>query len=327
MEGFRMTTTRRDTGVTGLKCLHCSAPSTNGTVLCKKCLTTVEHALANVGAYHADLLGLGAEVVRIRSRGGVSDPTGTAASRADARPPADAPDFAAAETKSMLVTWTRVLIDDRPQLAYPHDTVKSLTGFLARHLRTIATLEWADELARDSLTYEQRLRRIIERSKGRWYAGVCAAELEAARVHDSRSCICACHLGADRACDIEGGCGREYPTIPAVYCSRGLYAQPGSTYVKCPECGAQWRVSERRHILLEEARETLLPVSVIARAALTLLDDEPSLAKLDARLRQWVKRGELEDYGVRVILGQPRRVYRLGDVIDTLTRQASRTRA
>jgi hypothetical protein len=227
----------------------------------------------------------------------------------------------------MLVGWVRVLVDERPQLGYPSDTVKSLAGFLTANLRTIATLEWAGEMVRESLIFEHRLRRIIERSKGQWYAGICSNELEPERPHDAHSCLCTCHLGLDIGCDIEGGCGRELSTIEAVYCSRDLYAQPGATYVKCPSCRAQWRVAERRHILLEEARDTLLPVTVIARAALTLLDGEPSLARLDARLRKWIERGKLDDYGVRVIAGQPRRVYRMGDVIDTLTREASRTRA
>jgi len=319
-------TTTREYVMTGLKCMYCNADSTNGTVLCKRCRTTVRMALGNVASYHADLLSLGGETLRLsRSAGSISDPTGTAVAREDSLTrERDAPDQAAAATKTMLVGWARVLVDDRPQLELPDDTVKSLAAFVAHHLPTIATLEWAGEVARESVRFEKRLRRIIERSRGLWYAGVCSAELQPERPHDERSCVCECH-GSDLPCSIEAGCGREYDTIEAVYCDRDLYAQPGSTYVKCPACSSQWRVSERRHILIEAARDSLLPVPVIASAVVTLLDGEPSVRRLTERLNKWVQRGVIDDYGVRYVMGRPMRVYRLGDVLDTLAQAKSRT--
>jgi hypothetical protein len=311
--------------MTGLTCSHCGAPSTNGTVLCKRCVTTVQVALDNVASYHGDLLSIGRQTARVRRQSGaVSDPTGTAAS-GRAMPQPDDPDVAAADTRTMLVGWTRVLVEAHPRVYFPRDTVAAMSTLLHHHLGSIAIMDWAGEMVRDVLMIERRLRRIIERSKGRWYAGICSAELEAARPHDGSTCLCGCHLTPGAACTIEGGCTPELLLIPAVYCDRDLYAVPGSTYVTCPQCRVQWLLHERRHVMLEAARDTLLPVAIIATAVVSLLEGEPSVRRLTERLNKWVQRGTIDDYGVRYVLGRPTRVYRLGDVLDTLAQTKRKT--
>jgi hypothetical protein len=318
-------TTERNHTMTGLTCQHCSAPSTNGTVLCKRCVTTAQIALDNVASYHGDLLSIGRQTSRVRrQQGTISDPTGTAAAGRPTPHPDD-PDEAAADTRTMLVGWTRVLVDAHPRVYFPRDTVAAMTTLLHQHIGSIAIMEWAGEMVRDLLQVERRLRRIIERSKGRWYAGICSAELEAERPHSSATCLCDCHAGLDQACSVEGGCTPELLVIPAVFCDRDLYATPGSTYVTCPQCRTQWLLHERRHIMLEAARDTLLPVQIIASAVVSLIEGEPSTRRLTERLNKWVQRGTIDDYGVRYVLGRPVRVYRLGDVLDTLGQTRRRT--
>lgn len=300
----------------------CDAETANGLALCKRCRTTASVALENVATYHADLFSLGGQHdLEKRRATGVTDPTGTAASREDTeRDPAD---LAAAETKAQLVGWTIALQSDRPGLDTPRDTVLAISRFLAKHLASIATLEWAGEFLRELLVLERRLRTIVERGKGRWYAGICSAVLEPERPHDQSSCTCACHLGADD-CDVEGGsCGPEYAVIAAVLCQHDLYAIPGTSYVRCPICRTSHSVTARRSILLEEARETVLPLGTIAQVCVSLLDGEPSVERLYKRISKWTERGQLEDYGVRVLTGKPQRVYRLGDVLDTLIGEVS----
>jgi hypothetical protein len=271
-----------------MKCQHCSA-DTNGVVLCTRCRTTAEVSLGNLAAYHGDLFSLGGEVPRVRRRSGPSDPTGSAASEDRKDTPVEA---AAVETTAMLSGWVRILLDDRPQLSCPADSVASMAAFLRQHMRTVVVLEWAGELMREVLRFEHRLHRLVSAKQGSWYAGICGATT---------------------------GDG------PDDWCPQDLFVHPGDRFVRCYGCGAHWSVSERRRQVIEQAREALLPVAVIARAAVTLLDGEPSQQRLEARLRKWVERQELDDYGVRVLDGKPRRVYRLGDVIDRLTREARPT--
>lgn len=303
--------------MTSETCVHCTAPVSNGVVLCSTCRTTTTTALANIATYHGDLLSIGGPTTRGRRRpGAVSDPTGGAVVREDTeRDPAD---YAAAETRNLLATWTRALMDEHPgDFRYPADTVADMAAFLGRHVPSIATLGWVEEFVRQVLDLERRLRRIVERGKGRWYAGICSAQVEPERPHDGDSCGCACHQG--EACDVPGGCGPEVETIEAVHCDRDLYAVPGSSYVRCPRCGAQHPVAERRNVLLTEAHETKLPLSVIANVCVTLLDEEPSVGRLFARLRKWASNGSL----VWADNDGPTRLYRVGDVLELLTRHAA----
>lgn len=274
--------------MTGLTCLHCSA-DTDGVVLCKRCRNTLGVSLQHVASYHGDLFGLGSAArVRGRRRGEHNDPTGAAAGNVQTEPVVER---LAAETTSTLVTWTRVLLDDRPGMRTPGDTVAATSEFLRTNIGSIATLEWAGEITREILQLEQRLHRTVSQNQGHWYAGICAART-----------------------------GTEVDD----WCPQDLFVHPGQNYIRCTACGHNWSVAERRRQIIEQAREALLPVSVIARAAVSLLPGEPSVQRLEARLRQWVQRNQLEDYGVRVLVEgqQPRRVYRLGDVIDRLTRDA-----
>jgi hypothetical protein len=188
----------------------------------------------------------------------------------------------------------------------------------------IATLEWAAELLRDALAAERKLQRILDRADTGWYAGKCGAVLEDERVHDGTTCLCACHHGAE-VCDIEDGCGAEVTMIAQVVCERGLYASPGHGWIRCPECGTTHDAASRRDRMIAEARDELAPVSAIARIVVGLFDTEQSVERMSNRIDQWVSRKQLRDFGVRVLDGKPRRVYRLGDVFDLLDRNVQRT--
>jgi len=302
-----------------VNCLSCTA-TTNGVTLCNACCTTLKIALDNTAAYHGDLLSVGDHSVRVRTRrAGHADPVLTAIISERELPRDDDPDIAAADTKNQLVTWARVILDDNPDMDWPADTVHALVGFLIRNLKSIATADWADQILSESLTLERRLRRIVERGKGRWYAGICSTILRADRPHDGLSCACACHQSPGTPCDIEGGCGLEYETVDGEICERDLYAIPGYSYVRCPDCKTQHSVTARRKTLLSEARETLLPLSVIATVCVTLLEDEPSVERLNKRLKKWTDRGDLiwadNDAGTRL--------YRVGEVLDLLARRAA----
>lgn len=268
-----------------MKCLHCTA-ATNGVLLCARCRTTTEVALQNIASYHRQLFSLGS-VAHVRGRSGPSDPTGNAAGTTRVE---DSVEAAAVDTMTLMARWVGRLLADRPGSKRPVGTVTASAAFMHRHLRTIVVLDWGGEFLRELLVIEKRLTQLVSRHQGHWYAGICAART-----------------------------GLEFDD----WCPADLFVRPGLSFIRCPSCGAHWSVEQRRAQVIEQARETLLPVSVIARAAVSLLEDEPSVQKLEARLHKWVQRGQLEDYGVRVLIKgqQPRRVYRLGDVMDKLTRE------
>lgn len=100
-------------------------------------------------------------------------------------------------------------------------------------------------------------------------------------------------------------------------CGADLYARPGAAYVECHnhEQPIVWPVEDRRRWLLESAQEMLLTTTEISQAlALYAMDASPEA------LRGYVKRDRLFRKG-----GDDRKpLYRLGDVLDILARQAER---
>ncbi len=263
-------------------CQHCTA-DTAGQQLCTRCQTTTRRALFNIAAYHADLFNLPARAAGLRRSSQISDPTGSAISRAASSDPIE---DAAAEAKTTLTRWMRRLVHARPQAFMPRDeSVDALARVLTQQLTAIASQPWAGDCVRDLLAIELRLRRIVEANKGRWYAGVC---------------------------------GTITDDTTGAFCPRVLYADPDKATVRCPACHTTWPVRERRLILLEQARDVETNIAVIARAALTLIDGEPSAAKLERRIQNWADRGKLTRRGHVDLDGHVRKVYRVGDVLDLL---------
>jgi hypothetical protein len=305
--------------MTTTTCQHCPATTTGGAALCPRCLKTVQHALTNIGASYADLdrVTFGG----VRRRGSTaSDPTWTRAAAIRLDPLTAADEVAT----NALTTWARVLIDDRPQAGTMPRTVPELAIWLSDHLRSISTLGWAGDMARDLLDAERQLKRVTERLRTGNYLGLCGNVIRPEVVHDSRSCACSCHLSellsrdapGAFACDVPGGCHPDEPAVPAELCVQPLYAPTHRSAVTCL-CGGTWDVQARRQQLVRAAEDELLPVAGIARLA-AVFTGEVNVAKVEARIRQWAARGKVEVADIQRIDGRPRRVYRVGDVLDLL---------
>lgn len=300
---------------TAPKCTHCHAELTNGLSLCPTCRQTLSVSLVNVAAFHTDVLRIQpGQRVKTKSTFESTPP-----------PVLDAtydPISSATEVvDNMLTSWCRVLMDDRPQALRPPRHAVGQCGWLEDHIATIATLEWGGELLRDTRQAERKLQAILDRSDTGWYAGKCETALVNERVHDGEACVCECHNGY--ACSDPDICDLEVVMIAAVVCERGLYASPGTRWIRCPECGSTHDTEDRRRKMMAEAREQVAPVSVIARIVVGLVDDETSVQRLTNRIDKWVSRKQLHDLGVRVLDGRPRRVYLLGDVFDLLNRKVA----
>lgn len=185
------------------------------------------------------------------------------------------------DATNTLRTWARALVDDRPGISPPPARVPELSAWLADHLGSVATLPWAGDLSRDLLGVERLLKRVAERARTGSYLGACG--------HD---------LGEQA-------------------CAQPLYAGHDQRWVTC-RCGARWDVGVRRQQLVRAAEDELAPVAVIARLAAVLTGDV-SVARLEGRIHKWTQRGRVTHVGTKVIDGRPRRVYRVGDVLDLLT--------
>lgn len=265
-----------------MNCLHCGADTTNGLALCARCLNTLSIACTNVAAYFTDVEKI-QPGERIPTRGvpKSTPPPGADGERIDRI--SEALDHVTA----IVAGWGRNLVDDRPGSGSMPTTVVRVLGWLESHRTTIATLEWGGECLRELRQCERMLQRLLDRSDTGRFIGICSSE-----------------IGADTETD------------EMLLCDRALYAPESVSWVTCPQCGVSWPVAERRRLLADATRDELAPVRVIARVIVGLLPGQLSEERVTRRIEQWVRRGQLQDYGVRVIDGKPRRVYRVGDVLE-----------
>lgn len=271
-------------------CLSCTAETSNGLALCDRCNQTLTIALVNVAAYFSDTERIQpGQRVKVRSAYQSTPPPAVS-------PANDRISNTLDEVATIVFGWARNLEDDRPMIGTMPSTTPLRCGWLEHHLPSIRTLEWAGELLREVSDCERSLRRILDRADTGWYAGICGHEM--GRRYDE-----------------------EADEVLPVVCERGLYATQGSRWVTCPECGRTWDAGQRQAAMLDEAKEQLAPVRVIAGIAVGLVDGEVSVERLTRRIEQWVQRGQLDDYGVRVLDGKPRRVYRIGDALKLLKPQ------
>jgi hypothetical protein len=266
-----------------MTCMWCTAEVTNGLALCQRCQVTLSVSLVNVAAYFADVDKIRpGQRVKVRSAYRSAPPPSI-------EPAHDKIAQALDDTATIVYGWARNLEDDRPGVLkeLPLST-ESRCGWLEAYVASIATLEWAGECVREIRECERDLKRILDRADTGKYVGVCGNEI-GREEYD----------------------GETYP----INCQRHLYLPATANWVTCPECGRSWDGKDRQKEMLAQARDELAPIRVIASVVVHLSDDEPSVERLTRRIEKWVDRGRLQDYGVRVLEGRPRRVYRIDDVL------------
>lgn len=193
--------------------------------------------------------------------------------------PITAADHTATNT---LTTWARALVDDRPGITAPPITVPELVTWLTDHLGSVTTLPWAGDLSRELLALERALKQVTQRARTGNYLGRCG--------------------------------GRQGEGPP---CDQPLYAGHEQRTIVC-RCGATWDARSRRQQLVRAAEEELLPATSIARLA-AVFTGEVNVGRMEERIRKWTQRGRVEAVATHTIDGRPRRVYRVGDVLDLLT--------
>lgn len=175
----------------------------------------------------------------------------------------------------------------------------------AAALWVAAELDWlrhtpdASDAGEDLYGAAEAVRRLVEHPADRWYAGTCAEPVDG---------------DAEQLCDAD------------------LYAWPGTTWVRCPSCGARHQTGPRLRLLLDRARDTLGTAAQLAAAASRL-----GRRCTAGQLRAFAQRGRLVaariplDDGVEGPLlldvdewQRPR--YRFGEVLDLLDQVAEQRR-
>jgi hypothetical protein len=262
------------------ECMSCTAEVTNGLALCDRCQQTMRTCFVNVAAYYADVDRIQpGQRVRVRSAYQSAPPP-------EVKAAVDRVSEALNDAAFVVIGWAKNLADDRPTSDIP-SSFGTICGWLESHVASIATLEWAAVCLDEVRATERALKRILDKADTGQFAGVCENEVGRENVD-----------------------GESVPLV----CQRGLYSTQSSKWVTCPECGRCWDAESRRTMMRARLEDEKLPVRELARVA-ARLTSEQSTEKLTRRIEHWVRHDRLVCYGTRVINGQPRKTYRVGDVI------------
>lgn len=264
-------------------CLHCGAPTDNGLALCRLSQRKATDALDAIPAYFRNLA---------RWRPGRAGARPVPGSRVlyDGEAHDGPPDRIVRALENVgndIAGWARTLADDRgvtiPNTDTEADQIAACCDLLARHLTSVATLEWAGEFVRKLVGHERRLDALTDVVPG-WYAGGC----------------------------------KQVRTLEGDLCDVGLYVVPGLMWVTCRACGSTTHAADHLDVVLDEARDWITRPKVLAETLVALLDNEPSVEKLWVRIRKWESLGWITAYRRVDRDGDPAgpKRYRLGDVLD-----------
>lgn len=156
-------------------CLHCGAETSNGLVLCDLSQTLAARVLDLLPVYFRNLA---------RWRPGRAGSRPVPGSRVlwdgETRDGGNSDRISRAldEAGTAIASWAECVRDDRgpvlPDVAEDEaQNVAALCRYLANHLTSIGTLEWAGEFVRQISEHEDRLRMLTETAAPGWYAGGC----------------------------------------------------------------------------------------------------------------------------------------------------------
>lgn len=305
----------------------CGRP-TSGARFCERCEKTFSYSIVHVGVYYDDLVNtVATKRTRFGNAGatkgsiGKSQPLPVDTRFIDVTAPSDAPSPEGSRGRPSLapanqlrydswqtiVAWTQTVMESsgtpliepacttcvhlscseiRRRRHPARGTIPSMIRYLARQFRWIIRQDWAPTMADELLDLERRLARMVDRPADRRYAGKCSA------------------LTMDGRCEAE------------------LYARMDSGRVTCPRCKAEHDVTERRDILLSEAKHYLVTATEAAGALMAWTDYEGSEDKLIDRIRKWRDRGKLDVADVTSLHGRDRHLYLLGDIQDLMVAAA-----
>jgi hypothetical protein len=256
--------------------------------LCSGCARLLERTLAEVPSLVEDL-----ETTRARQSrtGGRSIGGGHSSERP--LPWSEHAAEAAVLLRSTLVAWAQVVVEERG-VGAPRDTLGGVSGFLLRHVEWLRHHPDAAELVDEVRFAVRQARQAVDRAPDRWYAGRCGhVDLEA---------------------QVEAIVMSGPPPVP---CAEELYVREGADTVQCRTCSTEHDVERRRAVLTRRVKDQLAS----ARELTTAVSNLARPISLNT-IRSWVKRKRLVERGQTT---DGVALYRVGDVLDLLAADASRS--
>jgi hypothetical protein len=256
--------------------------------LCSNCTGLLERMLAEVPSLAEDL-----EMTRARQSrtGGRSIGGGHSSERP--LPWSEHAAEAAGLLRSTLVSWAQVVVEERG-VAVPRDTLRGVSSFLLRHLEWLRHHPDAAELVDEVRFAVRQARQAVDRAPDRWYAGRCG------------------HV------DLEAQVEAIVMSGPApVPCAEELYVREGADTVQCRTCSTEHDVERRRAALSRRVEDQLAS----ARELTTAVSNLARPISMNT-IRSWVKRKRLVERGQT---SDGVALYRVGDVLDLLAADASRS--
>lgn len=189
---------------------------------------------------------------------------------------------AATHARVVLTRWVAALMRTGLPLQLPAPAGQRLTAplaaeWLATHPTALAAHPQADQLWEDISQLVDGIRRLVDRAPDLTYIGPCDHEI-----------------------DTNAHCGRD------------LYAHLHKPLVRCPGCGTQHQVAERRDWLLLRVAEQLATTEEITRALPTLLGEDVA----SSTIRAWAHQGKLTQYDPHPLDRRARPRYKVKDVLD-----------
>ena len=294
---------------------ECGRPIQDTAVVCPHCGFQLDAALAELVAYQG--LAYDLDVTLSKQANITSANTGTQAEEPQAKAPGTlrpsqlpyhgGASKVAGELKTALVTWARVVINETGVGAIPTfgPACRSCHHRSCRDIRTRG-LPTTDTIAGVATWLRPHVGWLRYHEAGQEAVdGICDA-------------VAAAHRVVDRTAErlYAGPCD----------CGADLYARLEASYVTCravvhEDGPLMWPVEERRRWLLKSAEDVLASMSEISRA-LTRYQQPVTPAAVDG----YVRRGRLVRRGERLEPGRrkPVALYRLGDVLDILAKQAEK---
>ena len=287
------------------ECGVCGRPTPDNATICPRDAYTLDAALADVSGYQGlawdlDLATTRQTRMATRNGGRATETPVMFNKQASA---------AAAELKNTLAGWARLIIDETGvgttitlgpacrlcqhtscreirTRGLPADTLPGIAAWLRPRVGWLRHHEAGAEAHDQILDAVREARQAIDRPADKLYAGPCDE------------------------------------------CGRDLYANLDASYVRCGNAEGHeggdewvWSVEERRRWLLDSAEDVLATTTEISRALTRYARPVTPEA-----IRGYKARGQLAVKGERPVSGRkdPVPLYRLGDVLDILARQAEK---
>lgn len=190
-------------------------------------------------------------------------------------------------TRRCLVNWVRTIIEDDGLTTWPANDTTAMAIWLLAHAGWARRSDEAAQFAAEIHDVRVQLRRRIDRPADLAYAGPCGAD------------------------DIKATVDGDTITLERVACGTDLYAKLGAETTKCPSCGTEYDVAERKAWLLASVADYAATTTEIANALTSLAQPvTPSMIRQMVYRREVYRHGETADGAA---------LYVIGDVLAVLT--------